>query len=232
MVLSISKKETDIADIYHLVVLNAHIIAGINPYRIAVARHCTVIAVKYVVRTSIRFICPVRDKGLDDCIRIHRRLRILGNIIFCRLDKRYDMLDSGLCVLIMIKIPERMGLRPVKRSLSFCVILKDRCRIIADHCLNSIQICNRCICRIIPAVQPVNNLVFYIRISCLRLVSIGSILQDFKFCNQCICIFCCYCICIKLFLKLCQFRCQLHGFLKCSYSAVHVLVDHMLGKFS
>ena len=232
MILSCTQQEADIADADHAVIHHAYIVACIDPYRISIACHCAVIAIEYIIGTSVWRIRPVCDKGLDDCIRIHRRLRILGNIIGCRLNKRHNMLDSGLCVLVMIKIPERMGLRPVKRSLSFCVILKDRCRVIADHCLNTIQICNRCICRIIPAVQPVNNLVFYIRISCLCLVSIGCILQDFKLCDQCICIFCCYCICIKLVLKLCQFRRQLHGFLKCSYSAVHVLVDHMLGKFS
>ena len=46
MVLPVSEKETDIADIYYPVVLNTHIISGINPYRVAIAQLRAIIAVR------------------------------------------------------------------------------------------------------------------------------------------------------------------------------------------
>ena len=77
MVLSVSEQEPDICNVDRPVVQNAYIISRMDPYRIAVARHGSVIAVEHIVRASGRAVRPVGDKGLDHCIRIHRCLRIL-----------------------------------------------------------------------------------------------------------------------------------------------------------
>ena len=108
MVLARPKEESDIIDRYHFIVLNTYIIAGIDPHRILIAGIRLVIAVEYIVRASVRAVRPVCDKGLDHDIRVHRCLRIFGNIFCCRLDKRHDVLNSHLCILVMVNIPEGM----------------------------------------------------------------------------------------------------------------------------
>ena len=232
MILSCTQQEADIADADHAVIHHAYIVACIDPYRISIACHCAVIAIEYIIGTSVWRIRPVCDKGLDDCIRIHRRLRILGNIICRGLDKRNDMLYSYFCILIMVEVPERMRLGAVKCCLSCRIILKDRSCITIDHCFDSIQISDRCIRRIIPAVKPVDNLISDIGISCLSLIYICRILKHFKLGNQSIHILCCHSIRVQLVLERCEHRRQVNRFLKRCYPAVHVLVHHVLGQFS
>ena len=93
------------------------------------------------------------------CIWIDSGVNIISYIFCHRFNKRNNMLYPDFCFFIMIQIPEFMCLWLLERSFCFCIITKCSICILIDNCLNSIQISNCWNSCIIPAIQPIYNLI-------------------------------------------------------------------------
>ena len=141
------------------------------------------------------------------------------------------MLYSDFCDFLIIYIQEIMRLGLCECRFSFCIVFHNCGYISVQRTLYSIQVCNRCICCIFPTIQPVNNLIsdclitwFFIQCCC--------ILKCLEFLDQIIHICFCDRFRFQFIFKCVEFFLQFYWLLKLSYTAVHILIDHMLGQLS